>query len=189
MGMTGILLTTDLNADQRECAESIRSSADSLLVLVNDILDHSKIEAGKMDIEEIDFDPTSLMRDVWRSFHVTAKSKGLELKVDISPEMPGYLRGDPTRLRQILSNLVSNALKFTEDGSVRLAAQFDETYRVHFSVTDTGIGIPTEAQKSLFSPFQQADASTSRRFGGTGLGLAISKRLVEMMVDDFRHQP
>jgi PAS domain S-box-containing protein len=185
IGMTGLLLDTALDAQQREYAEIVRSSGESLLALINDILDFSKIEAGRLEFESIDFDIQSVIEDSIDAVALRAAEKGLELLVDIEPATPRSFRGDPMRLRQILLNLLSNAVKFTERGEVRLtlstAAAPGDRVKLSFAVSDTGIGIPADRIDTLFAPFIQADSSTTRRFGGTGLGLSISKRLSETM--------
>ena len=185
IGMTGLLLDTPLSAQQREYAEIVRSSGESLLSLINDILDFSKIEAGRLDLESIDIDIQSLVEDTIDAVALRAAQKRLELLVDIDPATPRAFRGDPVRLRQILLNLFSNAIKFTERGEVTLslsaAAAPGGKSQLLFAVRDTGIGISADRVNNLFAPFIQADSSTTRRFGGTGLGLSISKRLVEAM--------
>jgi PAS domain S-box-containing protein len=185
IGMTGLLMDTELTADQREYVRMLRGSGEALLTLVNDILDFSKIEAGKLEIEMIDFDLHSVVQEAVSLLAEKAHHKKLELAYLIHPEIPGAVRGDPGRLRQILINLVGNAIKFTQSGEVvlraRLASEEDESRTVRFEVTDTGIGIDTEARERLFQPFTQAEGSTTRRFGGTGLGLAISRQLTELM--------
>jgi signal transduction histidine kinase len=185
IGMAGVLLETDLDAEQREFAETIHSSAAALLSILNDILDFSKMEAGQLHFEQIDFDVALTLERAVRVLENSARSKGVEIRVEAGPEVPISLRGDPTRLRQILLNLLSNAVKFSAKGTVvvRVAKQREDASHawLHFSVKDQGIGIPLDAQANLFSPFTQADTSTTRKFGGTGLGLAISKRLVELM--------
>jgi PAS domain S-box-containing protein len=185
IGMTELLLDTPLNAEQHEFSEVVHDSAQVLLTLINDILDFSKIEAGKMGLETIEMDPINLVEGVVDLFLNKAIQKKLNLAGFVSPRIPRRLRGDPIRLRQVLTNLVGNAIKFTETGSVTLRAEYeDETADrvvLYFMVQDTGIGLTEVARKRLFQPFTQADGSTTRRFGGTGLGLAISKRLVEMM--------
>ncbi|MCX5723926.1 MAG: response regulator [Nitrospirae bacterium] len=185
IGMTGLLLDTDLTAEQREFAETVRNSGEHLLTIINDILDFSKIEAGKMTLETIDFDLRTAVAEVMDLLAARAASQGLNLACLFHADVPGSLRGDPGRLRQILINLLGNALKFTEHGDVTLAvkllAQTDSEVRVRFEIRDTGIGLSPEAQGGLFQSFQQADNSTTRKFGGTGLGLAICKQLTELM--------
>jgi len=185
IGMTGLLLDTELNPEQRHFAEIVRSSGESLLTLINDILDFSKIEAGKLELETLDFDVSNLLDDFAATIAVRAHEKGLELLCAIDGETPILLQGDPGRLRQILTNLTGNAIKFTRAGevAVRISLQ-EETERdvlLRFSVRDTGIGIPEEKIGLLFTKFSQADSSTTRQYGGTGLGLAISKQLAELM--------
>lgn len=185
LGMTGLLLETPLTPEQRDFVETIRVSGDALLTLINDILDFSKLEAGEMELEILDFDLRSCLEEVADLFASTAHAKGLELAVLMPPEVPRYLRGDASRLRQILNNLVSNAIKFTHQGEVVIQAELMQETTTHvqlrLSVRDTGIGIPKEAQAKLFQPFTQVDASTTRKYGGTGLGLAICKQLTELM--------
>jgi len=185
IGMTGLLLDTELAPEQKEYAETLRSSAESLLALINDILDFSKIEAGRLEIEEIDFDLRQTMEEMGDLLAPRAQEKGLEFVCVIDPEVPSLLRGDPGRLRQVLINLADNGIKFTDRGEVliraRLAKEEAESITLRFTITDTGIGIAKESCDGLFAAFTQADASTTRRFGGTGLGLSISKQLVEMM--------
>ncbi len=185
IGMTGLLLDTDLDEEQRRYAEVVRTSGESLLNVINDILDFSKIEAQKLDLEAIDFDLEGLLEDFAPPMALKAHEKGLELICGVSPDTPVSLRGDPGRLRQILSNLVVNAIKFTHEGEVTLRvmleSETDTACLLRFSVRDTGIGIPASCHGDLFQQFTQVDSSTTRRFGGTGLGLAISKQLVEMM--------
>jgi PAS domain S-box-containing protein len=185
IGMTRLLLDTSLTPEQREYAEVIDHSGRALLEIINDILDFSKIEAGRMDLENVDFDLRRAVREVLGSFAEAAQAKGLELLCLIRHDVPSALRGDPGRLRQVLTNLVGNAVKFTERGEVVLRVTLDESGEdaavVHFEVRDTGIGIDPELKSRLFQSFVQADGSASRRYGGTGLGLAISKRLVSLM--------
>ncbi|HYC03426.1 MAG TPA: ATP-binding protein [Azospirillaceae bacterium] len=184
IGMVDLLLGTDPTPDQRGYLETLRSSADSLLVVLNDILDFSKIEAGQLALERIPFRPGPLVDDIMRLFAPAARAKGVRLDWSLPARTPQLL-GDPTRLRQVLTNLVGNAVKFTETGSidVRMRDPVAEEggWRLRVEVRDTGIGIPEEKRADLFEAFMQADASTTRRFGGTGLGLAICKRLVGMM--------
>ncbi|NQU04427.1 MAG: response regulator, partial [Syntrophaceae bacterium] len=185
IGMTRILLDTELTPEQRHYAESTRSSADSLLMVINEILDYSKIEANKLDLEVIDFDLRLTIEDMIDVLSITASQKGLELACEVHHEVQSRLRGDPGRLRQVLINLAGNAIKFTEKGEVAIRVSLekedDVNVTVRFSVSDTGIGIPQDSMDFLFQSFSQADTSTTRKYGGTGLGLAISKGLVELM--------
>ena len=181
IGMTSLLLDSPLDDRQREFVETIRTSSDALLTIVNDILDFSKIEAGRMDIESIDFELLSVVEEVAELLGESARSKSIELTLDPDPELPEYVRGDPGRVRQVLTNLTSNALKFTpEGGRVTIKACHDPDW-VTFEVSDTGIGMAPERMDRLFEPFRQADASTTRQYGGTGLGLTISRQLVGLM--------
>ncbi len=185
IGMTGLLLDTLLTPQQKAFAETIQLSGEALLTIVNDILDFSKIEAGKLELEIANFDLAQVVRGTVELLKDTAKSKGLELSASIDAEVPTELRGDGGRLRQVLINLIGNALKFTPDGGVKLHISVDrqtgQMASLRFRVTDTGIGIDPETQAKLFQAFTQADSSTTRRYGGTGLGLAICKQLVEKM--------
>ena len=185
IGMTELLLDTDLATDQRELAETVRRSAHALLDLVNNVLDFSKIEAGKLEVEAVDFELDPVLGLVQEVFTVRATRSGVALSVRRDAEVPDWLRGDPVRLRQVLLNLVGNAIKFTMQGAVRIevsaTARSDGRLDVHFTVHDTGIGIPEDRIASLFEEFVQADGSTTRRFGGSGLGLTIARELVTLM--------
>jgi len=189
IGMTGLLLETALNAEQHRYAETIRSSGEALLAVVNNILDISKIEAGRLELEDSDFDLVELLDDFAAGLAVKAQEKSLELLCAADPETPRYLRGDSGRLRQVLTNLVGNALRFTEQGEVSVRVTptqiGDDAVTLRFVVHDTGIGIPREKLPQIFDKFMQVDASTTRKYGGTGLGLAISQRLVELMGGDI----
>jgi PAS domain S-box-containing protein len=185
IGMTGLLLDTPMNAQQREYAEIVRSSGGSLLSIVNDILDFSKIEAGRLELESIEFNLQDVVEDAVDAVALRAAEKNLELLVDVDPHTPHTFIGDPTRVRQILLNLLSNAIKFTEHGEVSLSLATTKAGESHvnllFAVRDTGIGIPPDRVDTLFAPFIQADSSTTRNFGGSGLGLSISRHLAEAM--------
>jgi CheY-like chemotaxis protein len=186
LGFTHLLLDTSLDPEQIEQVRIIQHSAESLLQIINDILDFSKVEAGALRVDSVAFDVGQAASDVVELLAHQARDKGLEFGIDLAPDMPALVRGDPGRVRQILMNLAGNALKFTRSGRVwielgRIAADADHGDRVICRVTDSGIGIAAHAQERLFEQFSQADSSTTREFGGTGLGLAISKRLVELM--------
>lgn len=185
LGMAEMVLDSTLTPDQRSAVETIKSSGESLLTVINDVLDFSKIEAGKLDIEYINFNLPLLIDDIAQIFAPKIDEKRLELIVDISDEVPKHVNLDPSRIRQILTNLISNAIKFTEEGEVHVQVTSQEInpedYLLNFQVRDTGIGLSQEEQQKLFTPFTQADGSTTRKYGGTGLGLAISKQLVELM--------
>jgi len=185
VGMTGLLLDTDLTQEQRHFAETVRASAESLLRIINDILDFSKMEAGHLELEEQDFELRTTIEEWAETLAADAQRKGLEMAYLIHEDVPTQLRGDPGRLRQMLTNLGSNAVKFTETGEVvlrvSLESQTEAKARLRFAVADTGIGIPPERLDRLFKSFSQVDASTTRRYGGTGLGLVITRRLAEMM--------
>ncbi len=184
-GMTDLLLETELTGEQREYIECVKSSADSLLNVINDILDFSQIEAGKLKVDPISFDLHHSLRDLVRAVSIRAHQKGLELLLDVHPDVPLHAWGDPARLRQVLMNLVGNAIKFTQHGEILIGVRAESIGErgpvLHFWVTDTGIGIPHDKQALLFEAFSQVDGSISRSYGGTGLGLCISKRLVEML--------
>jgi signal transduction histidine kinase/CheY-like chemotaxis protein len=194
IGMSGLLLDTPLNPEQRDFAETVHNSGDALLTIIDDILDFSKIEADRMELEEQSFDVRDCVESVLDMFRVIAAEKGLELAYQMDTDVPVAVKGDVTRLRQVLVNLLNNAVKFTDEGEVVLRVQPSATTAqqpattnqqphatIHFSVRDTGIGIPPESQDRLFKAFSQADTSTTRKYGGTGLGLVVSRRLCEMM--------
>ena len=185
IGMTDLALDTELTREQRGYLETVKFSADSLLNLINDILDFSKIEAGKIDLEEMDFDLRTCVEGSLTTLALAADEKGLELLCDVAPEVPEAVSGDRGRVRQILLNLVGNAIKFTSEGEVSLKVELEslpgQLPALHFIVADTGVGIPKDKLKTIFDIFTQVDSSTTRKSGGTGLGLSISKRLVELM--------
>lgn len=188
IGMTELALGTPLNAEQREYLNIVKTSSEALLTIINDILDFSKIEAGKLELDPVDFALRDLVAETMKSLAIKASQKNLELVYAVDPEVPEQLNGDPVRLRQILVNLVGNALKFTQEGEIRLEVrrlqrnkEDSEAVFLQFTVLDTGIGIPKDKQARIFEAFQQADGSMTRQFGGTGLGLSISARLVELM--------
>jgi signal transduction histidine kinase len=185
IGMAGLLMDTGLTEEQRDFLSTVERSADALLAIINDILDFSKIEEGKLDLEVLNFDLRTAIDDMNDILAVKPQEKGLEYTCLIDPEVPSLLRGDPGRLRQVLTNLVGNAVKFTSAGEVALKAGLAEEdgrrVKLRFEVADTGTGIPRDKAGRIFAPFTQADASTTRRYGGTGLGLSICRQLVEMM--------
>src|SRR5580658_5651910 len=185
LGMTEMLLDTDLTEEQRDYAETAFRSGEALLEIIDSILDLSKIEAGKLQLESVDFSPAEVLQEVLKLVSGRARGKGLTLSADISEPAHRELRGDPARLRQVLLNLVANAIKFTERGEVlvrvTVADASEHGVRLLFEVEDTGIGLAPDAMARLFQPFVQADGSITRKYGGTGLGLAISKQLIEMM--------
>jgi signal transduction histidine kinase/CheY-like chemotaxis protein len=186
IGMADLALDTQLSPDQREYLNTVKLSADTLLQLINDILDFSKIEAGKLDLDPIDFRLRDNLGDTLKTLAIRAHQKGLELAARVLPDVPDELVGDPVRLRQIIVNLIGNAIKFTERGEVVIQVAVDgqpqgDNLCLHFAVSDTGIGIPEDKQGVIFEAFAQADGSTTRKYGGTGLGLAISSQLVKMM--------
>jgi signal transduction histidine kinase len=184
--MTELLLDSGLADEQREYVESIRFSGELLMSIINDILDFSKIQAERLELETIELRPLQIIENVTKLLSEQARSKGLILQVSLNPDVPGSVFGDPVRLSQILTNLLGNAVKFTDHGRVVLRAEpsagsSNEQAVIRFVVEDTGIGIAEEARKLLFQPFSQVDSSISRKYGGTGLGLAISKKLAELM--------
>ena len=185
LGMTELALDTELNDDQRDLLETSRTSAETLLRLLNDVLDFSKMDAQKMEFEETDFHPAALLVETTKMFRPQAEQKGLTIDCQIVSGELGVVRGDPGRVRQILVNLIGNAIKFTQHGGVLARLEVDEERSgqrmLHFAIRDTGIGIPADKLTLIFQPFTQADGSTTRRYGGTGLGLTISTRLVELM--------
>src|SRR6185295_6776977 len=185
LGMTTLALQTKLSSEQQEYLDTIKSSAESLLEIVNDILDFSRIEARRLDLEHTEFDVREAVGDAAKVLALRASEKGLELACHIAADAPDQLLGDAGRLRQVLLNVLGNAVKFTDTGEVVLHVDVETAtpsrVTLRFAVTDTGIGIPAEKQRHIFQAFTQADSSTTRRFGGTGLGLAIALRLVELM--------
>jgi PAS domain S-box-containing protein len=191
LGLSNLLLETEVDAAQHQYLVAIRDSGENLMVILNDILDFSKIEAGKLDLEEVDFDLRASLASVTNGMSVAAHDKELGLQLDVDPALPKIVRADPVRLRQVLTNLVGNAIKFTRVGGVTVNVRAPEPGRVRISVTDTGIGIDPSARATVLDAFGQADSSTTRRYGGTGLGLAICCQLVGMMggVLDFSSQP
>ncbi|MCA9771656.1 MAG: hybrid sensor histidine kinase/response regulator, partial [Myxococcales bacterium] len=185
IGMVNLLLDTELNPEQRDLADTIWSSAESLLTIINDILDFSKIEAGKIDLESVDFDLHDCVAGAAKTVATSAHRKDLALIYDWGSDLPTRLRGDPARVRQVLLNLMSNAIKFTDEGEVVVRVGVEERsgeeVQLLFSVRDTGIGIPPDRREAIFEAFSQAEVATTRKFGGTGLGLTIVSRLVDMM--------
>jgi PAS domain S-box-containing protein len=185
MGMTDLALETDLTSEQREYLETVKMSGDSLLTVINDILDFSKIEAGKIDLEVLDFNLRDSLESTLKTMALRSDEKGLELLCEVAPEVPEMVRGDFSRLRQIVVNLVGNAIKFTDSGEIAVKVQVESNEGAdcicRFTVSDTGIGVPVDKRELIFKPFSQADTSTTRKYGGTGLGLTISTRLVQMM--------
>ena len=185
VGMTELVLDTQLSGEQRECLNMVRSSADALLAVINDILDFSKIEAGKLDFDAVEFSLRDTLDDTMKTLGLRAHEKQIELVCHVQPDVPDALVGDPGRLRQIVVNLIGNAIKFTQQGEVVMEvgaeSQTGDCIDLQFAVTDTGMGIPLDKQRTIFDPFTQVDGSMTRKFGGTGLGLTISSRLVEGM--------
>jgi len=190
IGMTELVLGTDLTGEQRKHLEMAKMSADLLLALINDILDFSKIEAGKMELEAIDFNLRVTLENATDTLALKAQEKGLELTCHIRPDVPTALIGDPGRLHQIIVNIAGNSLKFTEEGEivirVEMESESDDSVKLHFMVSDTGIGIPQDKLDSIFKNFEQVDGSTTRKYGGTGLGLSITRKFVEMMGGEIR---
>src|SRR6185503_3682421 len=185
LGMTELLLETDLDDEQREYLTLVQTSGDLLLAVINDILDFSRIEAGRLDLDVIEFSLRGCVETTLKTMALRAEEKDLELIGDVGVDVPDAVLGDPTRLRQVLANLIGNAIKFTDQGeivvSVRTGEELDGRVRLEFAVSDTGIGIAADKTETIFEPFRQADSSTTRKYGGSGLGLAISKRLTELM--------
>lgn len=181
LGFADLLLETPLNAEQREFVRTVRSSGDSLLTIINDVLDYSKIEAGRMTLEHIDIDLRSVCNEVCSILRAASAKRHLEMSLDYDAALPPFVKGDPARIRQVLLNLAGNAVKFTEHGAVRIAVSRLDGPQIKISVADSGIGIAEEQMNRMFRRFSQADSSTTRRYGGTGLGLAISRTLVELM--------
>lgn len=185
LGMVELLRRTELNQDQKEYLQTMEGSGNALLVIINDILDLSKIEAGKLELELRNYTPRQMLEDICRSFERQAGDKGVGLHLEFGRAIPQHLLGDEPRLRQVFNNLIGNAMKFTERGEVVISAALlsadASQARIHFAVQDSGIGIPQEKQLTIFDDFAQADQSTTRRFGGTGLGLSITRKLISMM--------
>jgi PAS domain S-box-containing protein len=192
LGLTGLLLNSDLTAQERNYVETVRSSGNTLLSVINDILDYSKIEGGKMELESQPFHLRECIAVAVDLVKAAADQKGLVMKYELDQSIPEYFKGDVTRLRQVLVNLLGNAVKFTHDGTIEIsvagtpiAAKVGKQYELHFSISDTGIGIPEEKLDRLFQSFSQVDSTTTRKYGGTGLGLAISRKLVELMAGEI----
>ncbi|HTC90946.1 MAG TPA: ATP-binding protein, partial [Bryobacteraceae bacterium] len=185
LGMVDLALDTTLDPEQRDYLETAQESAHGLMTVINDILDFSKIEAGKLNLETVNFSLRESLAQAMKPLAIRAQEKGLSLNCTVDPQVVDLLAGDPVRLRQVVVNLVGNAIKFTNSGAVTVTAhkesQEGERMAIHFIVKDTGIGIPRERQKDIFFSFTQADNSTTRKYGGTGLGLTISHRLTEML--------
>jgi len=185
LGMAQLLLEGDLDQDQREFTELINSSGEALLTLINDLLDHSKIEAGKLSIDQVAFDLRHAVSETVRALELSTNEKGISLTLAAPPDLPTMVIGDPGRLRQILFNLIGNAVKFTHEGSITVSIAAEsvdaDVIEMRFGVADTGVGMTLEQASEIFRPFEQADSTVFRSYGGSGLGLAISQRLVEMM--------
>jgi PAS domain S-box-containing protein len=192
IGMLGLLMDSDLTPEQKDYAHTVKKSSDTLLTLINDLLDFSKIEAGKMEMEVMDFDLRLTVDDVCDMMAWKIQQKGLKFTALVHHDVPSLLRGDPGRLRQVLINLVSNAVKFTDEGSVSVRVVLEkedaDSVQLYFTVSDTGIGIPSESRPRMFHVFSQADSSTTRRYGGTGLGLAISRKIVKLMEGEIGYE-
>lgn len=187
LGMADLLWESRLSKIQRNYVKIFRNAGENLLLLINDILDLSKIEAGQIDFEEIDFNLEELFEEIGSIFAVRAQVKGISFCWYIHPDVPRLITGDPTRLRQVIVNLVGNSLKFTEKGTITFEADITEKKYLRFIVKDTGVGIPEEKLNSIFDTFSQADSSTTRNYGGTGLGLSICSRMVESMQGEFSY--
>src|SRR6202030_2210997 len=185
LGMTELVLDTDLTAEQRDSLGLVRLSAESLLTVINDVLDFSKIEAGKLEIESIPFDLRESLGETLKAMGFRAHQKGLELIYEVQPDVPEAVLGDPGRIRQIVVNLVGNSIKFTDRGEIVLSvtqeSESSDGVSLHFAVKDTGVGIPADKQQRIFEAFSQADGTMARKYGGTGLGLTICTRLVALM--------
>jgi len=185
VGMTELAMMTDLDSNQFNILQTIQTESNSLLGIINDILDFSKIEAEMLELEEVSFDITSMVDNLVSSFAHTAQQKDLEIKASLASDIPSGVIGDPGRLKQVMTNLVANAIKFTLEGEINIdvhvAEDLGKSVKLRFSVRDTGIGIPKNKMRSIFESFTQADSSTTRKYGGTGLGTTISKQLAELM--------
>jgi CheY-like chemotaxis protein len=190
LGMTNLVLDTNLNDTQKEYVSIVKTSANNLLQIINDVLDFSKIEAGKMELENIDFNLEETISTVHKTLHTLAQLKNLEFTTSIDPDIASWIVGDPGRLRQVLINLTNNAIKFTHKGLVHISVEHictvDKNVTLNFVVKDSGVGISTDKQNNIFDSFSQEDASTSRKYGGTGLGLTISSRIIQLMNSEIK---